>query len=144
MATFLAVHAHPDDETVTMGGTLARYAAQGVRTVVVTCTYGEMATVFEPSLLGQDVGPLRERELVAAARALGIARLVQLGYLDSGMAGSADNHRPRAFFGAPLPEAANKLVGVLKDERPDVVVTYDATGGYGHPDHIKAHQVTLE
>src|SRR5215472_9886552 len=121
--TLLAVHAHPDDETVSMGGTFARYAAEGVRTVVVTCTRGELATIFEPSLVGQDVGQLREQELASAAQTLGIARLVQMGYGDSGMAGTAHNYRAGAFFAAPLADAAARLVSILNEERPDVVVT---------------------
>jgi N-acetyl-1-D-myo-inositol-2-amino-2-deoxy-alpha-D-glucopyranoside deacetylase len=141
--TLLAVHAHPDDETITMGGTLARYSANGVRTVVITATLGELATVFEPMLLGQPVGPLRAREQEAAARVLGISRVVHLGYLDSGMAGAPDNHRAGAFFAADLQEAASRVQSVIDEERPRVLVTYDATGGYGHPDHVKAHQVTL-
>jgi N-acetyl-1-D-myo-inositol-2-amino-2-deoxy-alpha-D-glucopyranoside deacetylase len=141
--TLLAVHAHADDESITMGGTLARYSAEGVRTVVVTCTRGELSTIFGPSLLGQDVSALRAGELEAACRVLGVSRLVQLGYLDSGMAGTADNYRPGAFWTADLEEAAARLVDVIVDERPEVMVTYDDTGGYGHPDHVKAHQVAV-
>src|SRR5919202_5957285 len=116
----LAVHAHPDDETLTTGGTLARYAAEGVRTVVVTCTGGELG------LPGN-----RARELRAAADVLGVSRLVQLGYLDSGMPGAPENHRPGAFHTVATTRAAEKLAGVLEHERPQVVVTYDETGGYG-------------
>ena len=144
MPTLLAVHAHPDDETITMGGTLARYSAEGVRTVVVTCTRGDLGEVRESLLDGPgDVGALRDRELDCAARTLGVSRLVRLGYSDSGMVGWPENHRPGAFFAADLAEAAARLAAVMREERPEVVVAYDATGGYGHPDHVKAHQVTV-
>jgi N-acetyl-1-D-myo-inositol-2-amino-2-deoxy-alpha-D-glucopyranoside deacetylase len=140
----LVVHAHPDDETITMGGTLARYAAEGVRTVVVTCTLGDLGEVRDPGLaIGADVAALRERELEAATRRLGVSRLVKLGYADSGMAGWPSNHLPGALFAAPLTEAAERLAAVIRQERPQVVVGYDQTGGYGHPDHVKAHAVTV-
>jgi N-acetyl-1-D-myo-inositol-2-amino-2-deoxy-alpha-D-glucopyranoside deacetylase len=144
--TLLAVHAHPDDETVTMGGTLARYSADGVRTVLVTCASGDLGEVNTPGLLiGEDdgVGALRDRELDAAARCLGVSRVVRLGYSDSGMAGWPENHRPGAFFAADLAEATDRLVNVIKAEKPQVMVAYDETGGYGHPDHLKAHQVAV-
>src|SRR6202011_3817590 len=107
--TLLAVHAHPDDETITMGGTLARYSAEGVRTIVVTCTHGDLGEVRDPSLnTDAGIGSLRDRELEAAIRRLGISRLVKLGYADSGMAGWAENHAPGAFFAAKLDEAADR------------------------------------
>ena len=144
MRTLLSVHAHPDDETITMGGTLARYSAEGVRTIVVTYTNGDMGWVDnQPASRGLNVGALRERELEAAVQRLGVSRLVRLGYFDSGMAGWPDNYRPGAFFAADLTEAANKLVEIIETERPQVMVAYDETGGYGHPDHIKAHQVAV-
>jgi LmbE family N-acetylglucosaminyl deacetylase len=139
--TLLAVHAHPDDESITTGGTLARYAAEGVRTVLVTCTGGDLGEVaFDHD---EAVGSLRARELADAACVLGLSRVVQLGYADSGMAGWPDNHRAGAFFAAPLEEARARLLRIFGEEQPDVVLTYDETGGYGHPDHLKAHQVTL-
>jgi LmbE family N-acetylglucosaminyl deacetylase len=144
MKALLAVHAHPDDETITMGGTLARYSAEGVRTIVVTCTRGDLGEVSDPSLPAETgVGALRDRELEAAARCLGVSRLVNLGYFDSGMAGWAENHRPGAFYAADLAEAADRLGTIIRQERPAVLVTYDETGGYGHPDHVKAHQVAV-
>jgi LmbE family N-acetylglucosaminyl deacetylase len=124
----LAVHAHPDDETLTTGGTLARYAAERVRTVVVTCTTGELGLPGD-----------RDAELRAAAQVLGVARLVQLGYPDSGLV--AEN--PGGFHAVDTDEAAARLRQVLDEERPQVVVTYDETGGYGHPDHVKTHAVTV-
>jgi len=139
--TLLAVHAHPDDESITTGGILARYAAEGVRTVVVTCTGGDLGEVSFDHL--DAVSAVRARELESAARVLGVSRLVNFGYADSGMPGLAENNRPGAFWSADLQEAAQRLVSILNEERPDVVVTYDETGGYGHPDHVKAHQVTV-
>jgi LmbE family N-acetylglucosaminyl deacetylase len=143
--TLLAVHAHPDDETIITGGTLARYSAEGVRTVVVTCTDGELGWlggVTPADRLGS-VGGIRQRELEAAAARLGLSRLVQLGYADSGMAGTPDNAAPGAFWSADLVEAAQRLVAVIEAERPQVMLAYDETGCYGHPDHVKAHQVAL-
>lgn len=133
----LAVHAHPDDETITTGGTLARYAAEGVRTIVVTCTNGNLGEGSDPQ------GQRRLRELEAAAQVLGVSRLLNLGYFDSGMPGWPDNHRAGAFFAAQMNDAVQRLVTILTEERPQVVLTYDETGGYGHPDHVKTHQVTV-
>ncbi|MDQ6673668.1 MAG: PIG-L family deacetylase [Chloroflexota bacterium] len=157
MKTLLAVHAHPDDETIGMGGTLARYSDEGVRTVVVTCTSGDLGEVHLPGVPVEEglarlpdlsqhggVGSVRQRELEAAAGCLGVSRLANLGYFDSGMAGwTSQNHRPGAFFAADLAEAAGRLVRVIAEERPQVLVTYDETGGYAHPDHLKAHQVAV-
>jgi LmbE family N-acetylglucosaminyl deacetylase len=139
--SLLAVHAHPDDETITTGGTLARSAAQGVRTIVVTCTRGDLGE----NLSGEagEVGALRDRELRAALATLGVSRHVYLPYLDSGMAGEIWNHRPGAFWAAPIDEAVQHLLAVIRDERPQVMLAYDETGGYGHPDHVRAHQVAL-
>lgn len=141
--TLLAVHAHPDDETITTGGTLARYAAEGVRTIVVTCTRGDLGWVFDPTLVGQDVASVRDRELEDACSTLGVSRLARLGYADSGMPGVPENHRPGAFFAADAHEAADRLLKILEEERPRVMLAYDDTGGYGHPDHLKAHQVAV-
>ncbi|MBV9546716.1 MAG: PIG-L family deacetylase [Chloroflexi bacterium] len=141
MPTLVAVHAHPDDETITTGGTLARYSAAGVRTVVVTCTRGDLGWLN--GVEADDVGELRTRELEAALRTLGVSRLVHLDYLDSGMPGTPENQRVGAFCAAPLDEAAGRLEQVLIQERPDVLIAYDETGGYGHPDHVRAHQVAV-
>jgi LmbE family N-acetylglucosaminyl deacetylase len=143
MSTLLTVHAHADDETITMGGTLARSSAESVRTVVVTCTRGDLGDVLDPSLVGQEVGGVRQRELEAACKVLGVSRLVQLGYADSGMAGWPANHQPGAFWAADVNAAAERLLQVISEERPEAIVTYDETGGYGHPDHVKAHLVTV-
>jgi LmbE family N-acetylglucosaminyl deacetylase len=142
--TLLAIHAHPDDETITMGGTLARYSAEGVRTIVVTCTTGALGDVHDQTLLAEgDVAALRDRELTAATVRLGVARVVRLGYADSGMDGWPENYAPKAFFVADLQLAACQLAELIDQEQPQVVVSYDQTGGYGHPDHIKTHLATL-
>src|SRR5689334_8104513 len=126
-----------------MGGTLARYSAAGVRTVVVTCTTGDLGEVRDPSLVGQDVATVRAAELQAACHVLGVSRVVKLGYGDSGMAGTPENDRPVAFCRIAVSDAATRLVNVLDDERPEVMVAYDETGGYGHPDHVRAHEVAV-
>ncbi len=131
--TLMCVHAHPDDETITMGGTLARYSAEGVRTIVVTCTNGELGAAADQ----------RKRELLDATAALGVSRVVELGYLDSGMPGQPENHRSGAFFATDTDAAATRLLRVIDEEHPTVLATYDETGGYGHPDHVKAHEVTV-
>jgi N-acetyl-1-D-myo-inositol-2-amino-2-deoxy-alpha-D-glucopyranoside deacetylase len=140
----LAVHAHPDDETISTGGILARYAASGVRTVVVTCTGGEEGEISEMHLATpENLGQVRAFELANALRILRVQRSVALGYRDSGMADTPANQHDRSFLRANLEEATERLVRVIREERPQVVVTYDERGGYGHPDHVRAHQVTL-
>jgi len=142
--TLVAVHAHPDDECIPTGGILARYAAEGARTVLVTCTGGEVGEISDPALASPaNLAEVRARELAESVRILRIARAVQLGYRDSGMAGTADNDNDASFHRADLEEATGRVVRVMREERPDVVVTYDENGGYGHPDHIKAHQVAV-
>lgn len=147
----LLVHAHPDDESINNGATMARYAAEGARVTLVTCTLGEEGEVIPPELahLAPDrddtLGAYRIGELAAAMRELGVRDHRFLGgegrYRDSGMMGLATNDRPGCFWQAPLDEAAGHLVAVLREVRPQVLVTYDPNGGYGHPDHIKAHRV---
>ncbi len=149
----LLVHAHPDDETIGTGATMAKYAAEGTLVTLVTCTRGEEGEVLVPELaeLAADrtdkLGEHRVGELAAACEALGVADHRFLGgpgrYRDSGMAGTPANHRPNVFCNADLDEAAGSLVAVIREMRPQVVVTYDPNGGYGHPDHIRAHQVTV-
>jgi mycothiol conjugate amidase Mca len=142
--TLLAVHAHPDDECIGTGGVLARYAAEGARTVLVTCTDGAVGEISDPALATPDnLAEVRSRELDESVRILGISRLVKLGYRDSGMAGTADNANPASFHQANLDEAVERVVQVMRAEQPQVVVTYDERGGYGHPDHIRAHQVAV-
>ncbi|QNE75134.1 N-acetyl-1-D-myo-inositol-2-amino-2-deoxy-alpha-D-glucopyranoside deacetylase [Streptomyces finlayi] len=149
----LLVHAHPDDESITNGTTMARYAAEGAHVTLVTCTLGEEGEVIPPALAhlvaGRDdtLGTHRIGELAAAMRALGVTDHRFLGgpgrYRDSGMMGTEQNHRPGAFWGTPVDEAATHLVEVIRSVRPQVLVTYDPDGGYGHPDHIQAHRVAM-
>jgi mycothiol conjugate amidase Mca len=143
----LAVHAHADDESITMGGTLALYAARGVRTANVCCTDGRLATIVDPTMVEAEVRPrlgeVRHAELEAACAILGVGELHWLGYHDSGMEGSDTNRDPEAFWMQPLDEIVKRLVGIIRDFRPDVVATYDAHGAYGHPDHVQAHRATL-
>ncbi|MFG2817831.1 N-acetyl-1-D-myo-inositol-2-amino-2-deoxy-alpha-D-glucopyranoside deacetylase [Kitasatospora sp. NPDC048365] len=149
----LLVHAHPDDESIGNGATMARYAAEGVRVTVVTCTLGEGGEVIPPELahLTADredtLGEHRIGELGSAMRELGVADHRFLGgagrYRDSGMMGVADNDVPGCFWRADVDEAAGHLVAVVREVRPQVLVTYDEDGGYGHPDHIQAHRVAM-
>ncbi|MGW0333817.1 N-acetyl-1-D-myo-inositol-2-amino-2-deoxy-alpha-D-glucopyranoside deacetylase [Streptomyces sp. NPDC003011] len=146
----LLVHAHPDDESINNGATMARYAAEGARVTLVTCTLGERGEVIPPALAhltGAALGEHRLRELTEAMRALGVDDFRQLGgagrYQDSGMMGLADNDDPYCFWQADLDEAAGYLVEVIREVRPQVLVTYDENGGYGHPDHIQAHRVAM-
>ncbi|MGW9026340.1 N-acetyl-1-D-myo-inositol-2-amino-2-deoxy-alpha-D-glucopyranoside deacetylase [Streptomyces sp. NPDC055722] len=149
----LLVHAHPDDESINNGATMARYAAEGARVTLVTCTLGEEGEVIPPPLahLAADrddtLGPHRAGELAAAMAALGVSDHRHLGgpgrYRDSGMMGAPQNSRPEAFWSADPDEAAGHLVAVVREVRPQVLVTYDPDGGYGHPDHIQAHRVAM-
>jgi LmbE family N-acetylglucosaminyl deacetylase len=147
--TFVAVHAHPDDEASSTGGLFRLLADQGVRTVLVTCTNGECGDAFDGAKPdadhhdGDEVAKVRAVELDNAVKILGIERLVRLGYRDSGMKGWPQNDDPDSFWATPVPEAATRLAAILLEERPQVVMTYNAHGFYGHPDHIQAHRVTL-
>jgi LmbE family N-acetylglucosaminyl deacetylase len=137
----MAVFAHPDDEAFGTGGTLAHYGVDpGVRVVLVCATRGEAGEISNPELATPDrLGEVREEELRCACRTLGLDELYLLGYRDSGMAGSADNLDPRSLTMADFDEAVGRIVEVMRRERPDVVVTFDVMGGYGHPDHIAVH-----
>jgi N-acetyl-1-D-myo-inositol-2-amino-2-deoxy-alpha-D-glucopyranoside deacetylase len=140
----MAVHAHPDDECISTGGILAHYATQGVRTVLVTCTDGAVGEISDPSLATPEtLVEVRAQELDEAVRILQIGRLYKLGYRDSGMAGTAENEDPRSFHKAEFEQAVKKVVAIVERERPHVIVTYDENGIYGHPDHIRAHQVAV-
>jgi N-acetyl-1-D-myo-inositol-2-amino-2-deoxy-alpha-D-glucopyranoside deacetylase len=142
--TLMAVHAHPDDECISTGGILARYAAEGVRTILVTCTDGAVGEISDAALATpENLAEVRSHELDDSVKILNVSRLVKLGYRDSGMAGTADNENPASFQQADLEEAIERVVGVVREERPEVIVTYDERGGYGHPDHIRAHQVAV-
>jgi N-acetyl-1-D-myo-inositol-2-amino-2-deoxy-alpha-D-glucopyranoside deacetylase len=146
----LLVHAHPDDESINNGATMARYAAEGVHVTLVTCTLGERGEVIPPELRhlnGAALGEYRKGELAAAMAELGVDDFRLLGgagrYGDSGMMGLADNDDPGCFWQADVDDAAAHLVEVILEVRPQVLVTYDEDGGYGHPDHIQAHRVAM-
>lgn len=147
--TLMAVHAHPDDEATSTGGVLARYAADGVRTVLVTCTdggCGDGPGGVKPGDPGHDpaaVAVMRRRELEASCEVLKISDLETLDYADSGMMGWPSNDAPGAFWQTPVEEGAARLAELMRHYRPDVVVTYDENGFYGHPDHIQAHRITM-
>ncbi|MEU0571322.1 PIG-L family deacetylase [Nonomuraea sp. NPDC005983] len=149
--TLMAVHAHPDDEVISTGGILARYSDEGIRTVLVTCTNGEQGDGpggVKPGDPGHDdeaVARQRLEELRESVAHLGIDHLELLGYRDSGMDGWEGNEHGAAFANVPVETAAAKLVALMEHYRPDVVVTYDETGGggYGHPDHVQAHRVAV-
>ncbi|MEA2627590.1 MAG: hypothetical protein QOJ10_50 [Chloroflexota bacterium] len=144
MGTLLLVHAHPDDEAISTGGAMMKAKGEGHRVVLVTSTRGEAGEIYnmDEKATRPHLGEVRTKELETAAKILGVDRLEFLGYRDSGMVGTRENEDPRSYHQAPLDEAAAKLAAILREERPDVVVTYDADGTYGHPDHIKAHHVT--
>jgi N-acetyl-1-D-myo-inositol-2-amino-2-deoxy-alpha-D-glucopyranoside deacetylase len=149
----LLVHAHPDDESINNGATMAKYAAAGAHVALVTCTRGEEGEVLVHKLahLAADkddrLGEYRIGELAAAMDALGVADYRFLGgagrYRDSGMMGEPANERPDCFWQAPVDEAAVYLVQTIREVRPQVLVTYDENGGYGHPDHIQTHRVAM-
>ncbi|MCZ7435530.1 N-acetyl-1-D-myo-inositol-2-amino-2-deoxy-alpha-D-glucopyranoside deacetylase [Micromonospora sp. WMMC241] len=149
----LLVHAHPDDESIGTGATMAHYAAAGAHVTLVTCTLGEEGEIHVPELAGlaaaeaDQLGGYRIAELASACAALGVTDHRFLGgagrYRDSGMMGLATNDHPRAFWRADLDAAAGHLLQVIREVRPQVVITYDPNGFYGHPDHIQAHRVAM-
>ncbi|MGC9381056.1 N-acetyl-1-D-myo-inositol-2-amino-2-deoxy-alpha-D-glucopyranoside deacetylase [Streptomyces sp. MH13] len=146
----LLVHAHPDDESINNGVTMARYAAEGAHVTLVTCTLGERGEVIPPELAhlsGAALGGHRRGELAAAMRALGVDDFRLLGgpgrFADSGMLGLPDNDDPGCLWQADVDRAAELLVEVIREVRPQVLVTYDPEGGYGHPDHIQAHRIAM-
>ena len=147
--TLMAVHAHPDDEATGTGGILGRYAAEGIRAVLVTCTdggCGDGPGGAKPGDPGHDpaaVAELRLRELEASCEVLKVGHLETLGYADSGMMGWPANDLPGSFWNTPVDDAAARLGELMLKYRPDVVVTYDENGFYGHPDHIQAHRITM-
>ncbi len=147
--TLMCVHAHPDDEATSTGGILALYGAGDVRTVVVTCTNGECGDGpggVKPGEPGHDpaaVVTTRRAELEESCRILGVDHLEMLGFRDSGIAGWPQNDDPESFWRVPLEQGVARLAPLLERYRPDVVVTYDADGFYGHPDHVQTHKVTL-
>lgn len=136
--------AHPDDESFGVGGTLAKYAIQGVSVVYACATRGEAGSV-DPEYLAPftTIGDLRWAELVAAAEVLQLADVIHLGYRDSGMPGQPENHLPQALTTAPLEEVTARVVQVIREQKPQVVVTFDPIGGYRHPDHVAIHNATV-
>lgn len=150
----LLVHAHPDDETINNGATMAKYVAEGAQVTLVTCTRGEEGEVLVPALadlassIDDKLGEHRVIELTNAMAELGVRDFRFLGapnkkWRDSGMMGTPPNERGDVFWQANLDEAANELVKIILEIKPQVMITYDEIGGYGHPDHIKAHQVAM-
>lgn len=147
--TLMAVHAHPDDESSGTGGILARYSAEGVRTVLVTCTNGEFGDGpdhVKPGQEGHDeeqVAKTRLAELERACEHLGVRHAELLGYHDSGMPDWPYKDRPDVFWNVPMEEPVGRVMELFRRYRPDVVITYHDLGGYNHPDHLRAHQVTV-
>jgi mycothiol S-conjugate amidase len=144
----LCVHAHPDDEASKGAPTVARYHAEGVRTVLVCCTGGEEGDILNPAMdtpeVRADIGRVRRAELAAATTVIGYDQTVLLGYRDSGMPDTEANARPDSFARAPFDEAVGRLVEVIRRERPQVLVTYGADhAGYPHPDHIRVHEISV-
>ena len=143
----LTVHAHPDDESSKGAATLARYAEEGVDVLVATCTGGERGDVLNPAMdkpeVWSDLPAIRRREMAAAAEILGVRQRF-LGMVDSGLPGEGEPLPEGCFAALPLAEAAAPLVALIREFRPHVVITYDETGGYPHPDHIRTHEITVE
>ncbi|HMS88573.1 MAG TPA: PIG-L family deacetylase [Acidimicrobiales bacterium] len=144
----LTVHAHPDDEASKGAGTVARYADEGIEATLVCCTGGEAGDVLNPALdtpeVRADIGAVRRAELQRSVDIIGYARWDMLGYRDSGMPDSEHNAHPDCFARAPLDEAVGRLVALIRRDRPQVLVSYgEEQSGYPHPDHLRAHEITL-
>ncbi len=145
--SLLSIHAHPDDESSKGAGTVAKYHAEGVRTVLVCCTGGEAGDILNPAMDREDVranlAAVRRKELDTAAAIIGYDEVVMLGYRDSGMPDSEENAHPEAFANVPIDDAVGRLVEVIRRSRPQVLLTYgDEQGGYPHPDHLRVHEIT--
>jgi mycothiol S-conjugate amidase len=143
----LTVHAHPDDESSKGAGTIAKYHDEGAHSVLVCCTGGEAGDILNPAMdtpeVKADIANVRRSELETAAEILGYDELVWLGYRDSGMPDSPENADPRSFAAAPLDEAVERLVTIIRRARPHVVVTYpDEQSRYPHPDHLRVHEIS--
>jgi LmbE family N-acetylglucosaminyl deacetylase len=141
MGTLVCFHAHPDDESISTGGSIARASAEGHRVVLVVATNGDHGEVPDDLAPGETLVDRRKAETARSAEVLGVHRLVWLGYADSGMTGWPQNEHPDAFWQAPVDEAAERLAAVLREESADVLTVYDWHGNYGHPDHIQVHRV---
>jgi LmbE family N-acetylglucosaminyl deacetylase len=145
--TLMTVHAHPDDETITTGGVMAKAVNAGHRVILVTCTRGEQGEIVVKEMDTPEnhrrLGELRAVELEAAMAELGVTEWENLGYRDSDMMGRDGNRDPRSFWQADLDEAAGRLTWLVRRYQPDVMTTYNSFGGYGHPDHIRTHDVAV-
>jgi mycothiol S-conjugate amidase len=145
--TILALHAHPDDESSKGAGTISKYAAQGVRCVLVTATGGEAGDILNPEMdrpeVAANLKAVREAELAEAAKIQGYEEVILLGYRDSGMPDSDDNANPLAFCNQPIDEVLERVVRIVREEQPDVVLGYDAHEFYPHPDHLRVHDVSM-
>jgi N-acetyl-1-D-myo-inositol-2-amino-2-deoxy-alpha-D-glucopyranoside deacetylase/mycothiol S-conjugate amidase len=142
--TLIFVGAHPDDESFGLGGTLAKYALVGARVYYACATRGEVGAADPEHMVGHATpGDMRWAELLCASEALGLAEVFHLGYRDSGMPGSPENQHPQALAAAPLEEVTARVVRVLREVQPQVVITFDPIGGYRHPDHIAIHNATV-
>jgi mycothiol conjugate amidase Mca len=143
----LLVHAHPDDECLSTGGILARYTAEGIKTVLIIATGGEEGEIVVPELDTPEnharLREIRDQELACSVEALGVQHLERLGYRDSGMVDTPANSHPDSFHMADKDEATRRLVRLIRQHRPQVIATYDERGGYGHPDHIACHLATM-
>lgn len=143
----MMIHAHPDDECLTTGGSLARYSAEGIRTVLVIATGGEEGEIVVPEMDTPEnharLREIRDVELAGSVTTLAVNDLVRLGYRDSGMDGTPANSHPESFHQADKEEAIGRIVALVRRYQPQVLVTYDERGGYGHPDHIACHLATV-
>ncbi len=145
--SLLSIHAHPDDESSKGAGTVAKYHAEGVRTVLVCCTGGEEGDILNPAMdreeVKADIKAVRQAELDRAAAIIGYDEVVMLGYRDSGMPDSEANAHPDCFARAPLGEAVDRLAAIIRRTRPQVILTYgDEQGGYPHPDHLRVYEIS--
>jgi mycothiol S-conjugate amidase len=146
--SLLTVHAHPDDESSKGASTLAKYRAEGVHTVLVCCTGGELGDIANPAMdrpeIKENLAAVRADELRRATEIIGFSEVVMLGYRDSGMADSEGNNDPASFHRADLDEAVGRLVAVIRRTKPQVIITYgDDQQGYPHPDHLKVHDISV-
>ncbi len=143
--TLIFFGAHPDDESFGIGTTLAFYTLHGIRVFYVCSTGGEEGTVSPERMSGySSIAELRRDELIAAGKALGLTDIIRLGYRDSGMAGAESNKHPEALVIAPIDQVAGRMVSIIRRLKPDVVITHDANGSYGHPDHIATHNAVVK
>ncbi len=141
----LICYAHPDDESFGLGSLIGKYVAEGVEVSLICATNGDVGSVSPEMMVGHtSVAELRLTELDCAAAVLGFKEVIKFGYRDSGMMNSPENADPHSLWQAPLPEVAERIIEVIRRIQPQVVITFDPFGGYGHPDHIKMNKATLE